>query len=172
MNLLIIGHARHGKDTTAEMISELTGYKFESSSMAAARIFIFDALKEKYGYKDFNECFEDRVNRRKEWYDLICAFNEKDKSSLAKEIMKESNIYVGMRSDEECEKCLQDQVFDIVIAVFDPRKPLESKDSFNIDIFRKADFIILNNGTLEQLKNKVQYFFRKPISLILGHEAN
>ena len=84
MNLLIIGHARHGKDTVAEIISEFTGYKFESSSMAAARIFIFDALKEKYGYKSFNECFEDRVNRRKEWYDLICAFKEKDSSSLAK----------------------------------------------------------------------------------------
>jgi dephospho-CoA kinase len=160
MNILIIGHARHGKDTVAEMISNITGYKFESSSMAAARIFIFDFLKEKYGYKNFSECFEDRVNRRKEWHDLICEFNNEDKSSLAKEIMKESNIYVGMRSDQECDKCLQDKVFDVVLGVFDPRKPLESKESFNIDIWNKSDLVIINNGTLEDLSKKVKMIFK------------
>lgn len=160
MNILIIGHARHGKDTVAEMISGITGYKFESSSMAAARIFIFDYLKEKYNYKDFNECFEDRVNRRKEWHDLICDFNSDDKSSLAKEIMKESNIYVGMRSDSECDKCIQDKVFDMVIGVFDPRKPLESRDSFNIDIWRKSDIIIINSGTIDDLNNRVKMIFK------------
>lgn len=159
MNLLIIGHARHGKDTVAEMISNLTGYKFESSSAAAARIFIFDNLKDKYGYKDFNECYEDRMERRKEWYDLICDFNKEDKSKLAKEIMKDSNIYVGMRSNEECEKCLSDKVFDIVIGVFDPRKPLEPSTSFNIDLWSKSDIVIVNKGSLEDLENKVKLIF-------------
>jgi len=159
MNILLIGHARHGKDTVAEMIQKLTGYNFESSSMAAARIFIFDYLKEKYGYKDFKECFDDRVNRRKEWHDLICDFNKEDKSRLAREIMKDSDIYVGMRSNEECEICVQNKVFDVVIGVFDPRKDLESSDSFNIDIWSKSDFIIINNGTLEDLERKVKFIF-------------
>lgn len=160
MNLLIIGHARHGKDTVAEMISSLTGFKFESSSSAAARIFIFDNLKDKYGYKDFNECYEDRMERRKEWYDLICDFNKDDKSKLAKEIMKDSNIYVGMRSNEECEKCLSDKVFDLVIGVFDPRKPLEPSTSFNIDLWSKSDIVIVNKGTLVELEKKVKLIFK------------
>ncbi len=66
MNILIIGHGRHGKDTLAELIQVYTGFTFKSSSESAAEIFIYDALKEKYGYKSFIECYEDRHNHRAE----------------------------------------------------------------------------------------------------------
>lgn len=42
---LVIGHARHGKDTFAEILEEVFGLKFKSSSQAAVDIFIYDALK-------------------------------------------------------------------------------------------------------------------------------
>jgi hypothetical protein len=153
--LLLIGHARAGKDTVAEMLKELFGYTFESSSMAAARIFLYDALKDKYEYKSPNECFEDRVNRRSEWFDLICQYNEQDKARLAKAIMSESDMYVGMRSNAELEACLSQNVFDLVIGVYNPNKPLEPASSFDIDFWGKADVVIPNGGTLEDLRNKV-----------------
>jgi len=68
--LLIIGHARHGKDTLAELLRDTFELKFVSSSQAASDIFIFDELKDKYGYTTPEECFEDRVNHRAEWYDM------------------------------------------------------------------------------------------------------
>jgi hypothetical protein len=80
------------------------GYNYKSSSLAASEIFIYDTLKDKYGYKTPEECFEDRVNHRAEWFDLICDYNKDDKARLAKEIMKSADIYVGMRSNEECER--------------------------------------------------------------------
>lgn len=159
--LLIIGHKRHGKDTVAEFLMKHFGYTFESSSQAASRIFLFDALKEKYGYKTPEECFEDRVNRRAEWYDLICEYNKKDKTALAREIMKESGMYVGMRSNIEVEECLSQDIFDLVIGVYDPRKPLEDVDSFNIDMWEKADIIIPNGASLSELERKVKLL--KPI---------
>lgn len=161
--ILIIGHARHGKDTAAEMLQQLYGYTFESSSVAAARIFLFDVLKEKYGYGSFIECFNDRVNRRAEWHDAICEYNKDDKARLAKDILAGSNMYVGMRSDVEVEECIKQGIFDHVIAVYDPRKPEEDKCSFNIDIWKKADFVVPNSEGFTELFQRL-----KNLAPILG----
>lgn len=154
--ILIIGHAQHGKDTTAELIQGLYGYLFESSSVAAARIFLFDVLKEKYGYGSFWECFNDRVNKRAEWHDAICDYNKDDKARLAKDILTDSNMYVGMRSNAEVEECLRQGIFDLVIAVYDPRKPEEHKSSFSIDIWKKADFVIPNSEGIAELAQRIK----------------
>lgn len=155
MKLLIIGHARHGKDTVAEMIAQDFGLTFESSSQAAADIFIYERLKDKYGYKTPEECFEDRVNHRAEWHDLICEYNAEDKARLAKGILERADMYVGMRSSAEIRECLEQDLFEYVIGVYDPRKPHEPKDSFDIDLFADADLIIPNGSSLEDLHNRV-----------------
>ena len=153
--LLIIGHMRHGKDTVAEIIEEHTGMSFKSSSEMAAEIFIYNKLKDKYGYSSFIECFEDRMNHRAEWHDLIKNYNDPDKAKLAKEILKHNDMYVGMRSQVEIDKCVKDGVFDIIIGVYDPNKPLEPKDSFDIDLFASSD-IIIPTGDLKIVKEKVK----------------
>lgn len=153
--VLIIGHARHGKDTVAEMIRDFTGLSFESSSISAAKIFIYDALKPKYGYSSFDHCYKDRVNHRKEWHDLICEYNKDNKARLAERILSTNDIYVGMRSNEEASECLRRGLFDIVIGVFDPNKALEHKDSFDIDIFKLSDLIIIT-GDIDKTKRNVK----------------
>ena len=155
--LLVIGHMRHGKDTVAAMIQENTGMSFKSSSEMAAEIFIYDELKDKYGYTTFMECFEDRMNHRAEWHDLIKNYNTPDKAKLAKEILKHNDMYVGMRSQAEIDKCIEDNIFDLIVGVFDPNKPLEPKDSFDIDLFTSSD-IIIPTGDLEVVKEKVRKF--------------
>lgn len=163
MKILIIGHARHGKDTTAEMINEMFGLTFQSSSQAAVDIFIFETLKDKLGYSTPEECFQDRGNHRALWHDLICEYNKDDKARLAKEILKLNNMYVGMRSDEEVKECLAQGLFDWVIGVYDPRKPHEPEDSFKIDIFQVSDFIIPNGGSLKELRSRIQKIISKLI---------
>ena len=158
LKLCLIGHARHGKDTVAEMLYKKYGWTYKSSSMAAAEIFIYDALKEKYGYKSFGECYEDRINHREEWYNLICDYNSEDPARLAKEIMKTSNIYVGMRSAKEIEACMEQGVFDHVVWVRDDRKPLEDASSIDYSIFRFISYIVYNSGTLEDLEEEVELF--------------
>lgn len=159
LKILIIGHARHGKDTVAEMIRDEYGYSFQSSSEAALDIFLFDHLNDhhKKGYKTKEEAFEDRKSEvnRAIWYNEICTYNFDDKARLAKGIMKNNDIYVGMRSDVEAQECIDQGVFDLIIGVYNPRKPLEPKASFNIDLFEKSDIIIPNTGRLEDLKGKV-----------------
>lgn len=165
MKLLIIGHARHGKDTCAEILRDEIGMTFTSSSMKAAEIFIYDELKDKYGYESFEECFEDRVNHRAEWHDLIIEYNRTDKARLAKDILSESDCYVGMRSGEEIDECVSQGIFDLVIWIdASDRLPLEPKDSFNINK-SFADVIIDNNSTEEIFYKRV-----KRLSKIIGNE--
>ena len=154
--ILIIGHARHGKDTAAQFLKDLYGYEFKSSSQAASEIFLYDRLKVKYGYKTPEECFEDRVNHRAEWHDLICDFNKDDHAKLAKAIMSTNDIYVGMRSNREAESCIEQGVFDLVLGVFNPMHPLEPRDSFDIDLWQKTDLILSNSGTLADLERKIK----------------
>ena len=147
--ILILGHGRSGKDTAAEYWHGVFGLKHESSSMAAARIFIYDALKEKYGYENFNQCYNDRHkddDMRKEWFDLITEFNREDPSRLAKEILKDSDCYVGMRDTKEIQCCQYQFMFDLIIWIdAKGRVKDESPGSFNItkDI---ADIVIENKG--------------------------
>lgn len=153
--ILILGHARHGKDTVAQMISDETGLKFESSSMAAAKIFIYDYLKDKYGYNSFKDCYEDRINHRKEWHDLICDYNKNDRAGLARDVLSINDMYVGMRSNVELEE--SQGLFDIILGIFDPDKPLESKDSFDIDLFRVSDYIVIT-GNLKKTRKNIKKF--------------
>jgi len=173
--LLIIGHARHGKDTVAELLKEYYGLKYQSSSYACAEIFIYDALKDKYGYQSFQECFDDRVNHRAEWYEMIKEYNKNDRAKLAKEILaKGYDCYVGMREREEILECIKQNVFDLIIWVdASDRLALENSDSFNItkDL---ADVIIDNNGPVYRLKNKMKRFgnILFPATYRIGPEPN
>lgn len=153
--LLVLGNMRHGKDTFAEILRDKQGLTFLSSSQAAADIFIYDELKDKYGYSTPEECFEDRVNHRAEWFDLITEYNRVDRTRLAKSILEINDCYVGMRNKAEVIGCIEQGLFDAIIWVdASERLPAEDKSSFDIDK-SYADFIVENNGTLEEFTNKV-----------------
>lgn len=154
MKLMIIGYARHGKDTLAERLP----LSFESSSMTACRLFLYDTLRGKYGYNSPEECFNDRGNHRKEWYDLIKSYNASDPSRLARDIYRHNDVYCGLRDLEEYLVVRDAGLFDLSIWVdASGRLPPESKDSMTItrDL---ADIVIENNGTLEEFEAKIDRF--------------
>jgi hypothetical protein len=155
MNILILGHARHGKTTIAEMMEDEYGLTFKDSSMASAEIFIYDELKDKYNYETFEECYSDRKQHRDEWFKLICDYNYPDKSKLAKEILNRADVYVGMRSNDELQECIKQNIFDLIIGVYRPTFPEEPKTSFDINLWKECDIIIPNDGTLTELRTKI-----------------
>jgi len=156
--LLIMGYGRHGKDEMANTLKKHFDFKAESSSMAAARIFIYDLLKDKYGYESFEECYRDRANNRPEWFDLITEYNRDDPSRLAREILKDNDCYVGMRNRTEVRTCDKEGVFDLIVWVdAGERVPPESSDSCEVSK-EDAHMIITNNGTLSEFREKVIKF--------------
>lgn len=154
--LLIIGHGRHGKDTVCEILRDTYGYSFESSSKFCSKLFIYDMLKDKYGYKSEVECYDDRHNHRTEWYDAICAYNHKDGARLGKAIFSEHDIYCGLRNKKEYHAMKNTKVFDYVIWVDrSDHLPLEAKDSMTLEQWM-ADYTIDNNGSLENLTSNTK----------------
>jgi hypothetical protein len=154
--MCVIGHCRSGKDTFAEILRDDFGLTFISSSQAASDIFIYDILKTKYNYKTSVECFEDRVNHREEWYEMICEYNKDDKARLSKKILENTDAYVGMRDGDELDEGILQGLFDLVVWIdASKRLPPEGKGSFNIDI-SYADIIVDNNSTIHKFTHRVK----------------
>jgi len=58
---------------------------------------------------------------------------------------------------EEFWACIKKGYFETIIGVFDPDKPLEDDDSFNIDLFEVCDFIIIT-GDIKMVEKNVKKF--------------
>lgn len=151
--LMIFGYARHGKDTVAEILHKSLGLRFVSSSFAAAEKVMVPFLASKgITYANLEDCYADRVNRRQDWYEQIKAYNTPDSAKLAREIYADNDIYVGIRNVVEFEAIRDEGLFDYSIWVDRSQYvPPESTASTSV-LPSMADYILDNNGTLEQLK--------------------
>ena len=150
MNICIIGHGNWGKDALAEYWRDKYNLSFQSSSAFANEKFIFDTLKNKYGYETPEECFNDRRNHREEWANLITAYNTPDKTKLARELLETSDAYIGMRDPDEVRASIEEELFDHIFWIdASKRLPPESKKSCGVEE-SMADTLIDNNGTLEE----------------------
>jgi hypothetical protein len=136
--ILILGHGEHGKDTVADIITELTGLKFESSSHAAAELAVWPSMPQ---YTSVERCFDDRRNHREEWKRLITEYNTPDKSRLCREIIARCDGYVGMRCPLEYKSVKH--LFDFVVWVdASKRKPIDP----TMGIEREPDMVVIDNN--------------------------
>jgi dephospho-CoA kinase len=145
----------------SEILRDRYGFTFTSSSEYVAAHAVFPALQERYGYRTLEECYADRHAHRQEWYDLITQYNTPDRARLGRQLLSEYSIYCGIRNREELEAMREEQLFDWVVWVDASRRlPLESTTSLTIRA-QDADYVIDNNGTLEQLVVEVDDLMRK-----------
>lgn len=155
--ILILGHARHGKDTVAELICKHTNLLYQATSFLAYQIFIYDELINKHNHKydSIYAAFNDRFQHRNLLYNMIKEYNKNDKASLAKDVLQHCDIYVGMRDvDEVIESKLQN-IFDLTIGVYNPNIKHEDISSNTVDVFKYSDILIINDSTLIDLENKI-----------------
>lgn len=158
MKLLVIGHARHGKDSLCEILKHNYGFKFTSSSEFANKTIIFPALQKKYDYMSLYHCFQDRVNHRKEWFNLINEYCGENPSRLTQEILAEYDIYAGLRNRSEFEA--SKHLFDFIIWVdASKRLPSESNESMELTA-EDANIVIDNNGSQDDLVKHIDNMIR------------
>ncbi len=152
MKIIICGNARHGKDTVADLIYP-DGWV--SSSAFVNEFLMYPLLKDLYGYKTLQECFADRVNHRQEWYETIKAYNTPDLAKLGRVILSKHDMYVGIRNIAELTAIKEQKLVDLVIWV-DAAKRLPSEPTTSNTItVDDADYVLDNNGTLEELAQNV-----------------
>lgn len=144
--ILVLGHARHGKDTAAEHLAEKLGLSYAGSSQVCCDAFVFDALKDKYGYETSEECYEDRVNHRAEWHQLIADFCAGDKAKLGRLIYESNDIYCGIRAKDECKAVIAEFNPIVIWVTADGRLKLEPSGSMQLE-YQKGWLKICNNRT-------------------------
>ena len=133
--ILVLGYARHGKDTVSEMLRDIYGFKFTSSSEFCAEHIVWPMIQEellgfnficyleseghidkvellsacrrvmKDKYDNYQECFEDRGSFRPFWYEAIAYYNHRDRTTLARGILEKNDVYCGLRSRDEMLAC-------------------------------------------------------------------
>lgn len=151
MKLMIMGHARHGKDTVCEILRDDYGFTFESSSMAAARYAIYPVLKDLLGYRTIDECYSDRHNHRALWFELIKAYNYRDGARLGQAIFADHDIYCGVRNEAEFMAIKEAVLFDCSVWVdASERVSAETTDSCTVTR-AMADLVVDNNRDLKHL---------------------
>jgi len=170
--LLVVGHGRHGKDTVCELL-EKYGYTFQSSSKFCSELFIFNDLKDKYGYADEEECYADRHNHRTEWYNMIHDYCKDDLARLGRNLFAQNNIYCGLRNKREFFAMQNEEIFDYAIWVDRcDHLPTEDPSSMSIEQWM-CDYTIDNNGDLARLERNVDTLIRTIFrNQGLGHLAS
>ena len=154
--ILIVGHARHGKDTVAEMIADQLGIEFQCTSrqIAGHVRHCMAGNMPQYVYASDQECWEDRDNHRAYWHDCIAAYCKENKTAFADLIYAKGLIYCGVRAQAE---------YDAIVEKYDPvvywvsnmRKPPESEESMQIKYDPETMIEIPNNFSLEALRQAV-----------------
>jgi hypothetical protein len=144
--ILVLGHARHGKDTAAEYLAEKLGLTYAGSSEVCCRAFIFEALRDKYDYEFVLDCYIDRVNHRVEWYNLIAEYCKDDKAKLGRLVYQHNDIYCGIRSKNECEAVIAE--FDPIVIWINAMSRVAPEPAESMQLVCQEDWIkVQNNGT-------------------------
>jgi len=172
--LLIVGHGRHGKDTVCDILRSKYNFSFESSSKFCSKLFIFDELKDKYGYTDEEECYADRHNHRTEWYNMIHNYCRDDLARLGRNIFEAHDIYCGLRNKREFFAMQNEEIFDYAIWVDrTDHLPTEDPSSMSIEQWM-CDYTIDNNGDIARLEKNVDVLMQTIFkNLVLDHlDAN
>lgn len=178
--LLIIGHARHGKDTVGEWMVQ-KGYTFVSSSRFVMEKAVWPEFKYRAGQKPFpnethllpfsysvwpdyftqEECFEDRHRFRAFWFETIAAYNRPDRSRLGRELYAAYDMYVGLRNWHELEALRLHKAFDLCVWVDASERCGPEPESSCTVTSAQADVIIDNNGTLDDLDKALVVLYDK-----------
>ncbi len=147
MKLLVLGYARHGKDS----VCGLLGLPWISSSEFAGRKVVWPRMQDRY--ETWEQCFEDRHNHRETWFQLISEYNRDNPARLCSEVLEHSDVYCGMRAAREFEASRH--LVDLTIWV-DAVWRLGYNDPTMGITADQCDLRIDNNGSLEDLKHKIQ----------------
>lgn len=154
--LMVIGHARHGKDTVCEILRDDFGLKFVSSSWFCGEIAVRPWLANiGITYPDMNACYNDRHNHRAAWHDAIADYNKDDPARLGRELFEQFDVYCGLRSKLEFDALKSEGAFDAAFWVDrSEHQPPENISSMKLTML-DADYRIDNNGDLENLRRNV-----------------
>lgn len=155
LNLMVIGHGRHGKDTVSDHIADRLDLTWGASSFLLSERVVYPILRKRYGYATPDACFKDRSNHRAEWYDIIAAYNATDPARFTRELYEVYDIYCGLRNRDEFLAARTEGLIDLTLWV-DASERMPAEDASSCTVTKAdADVVIDNNGTEADLERRV-----------------
>ena len=158
--IVIIGLPGHGKDTVANLISQLGDFAFSSTSMQLVEKVICPAIKDKYNYTSFEECYAARDNHRVEWAYLLSKYNSRNPTRFAEEVLLNYDIYCGLRCKRTLDALYEKDLIAYSIFVDALIRKGRTSDAIDIDI-SDCDYIIDNNLDERALVTNVRYILNR-----------
>jgi len=153
MKLNINGYAQHGKDTVADLFVERHGLKKIPASFLVAEDIIAEGIIG--NYHSVQECYEDRVNHRAEWYDFIREKARINPAYYVEKTLERGDMYVGHRGLFEFYETVH--MFDATIWVDASGRgyPKEDRSSCELAPYVPHDFYIDNGKTIQETIEQV-----------------
>ncbi len=153
MKLLILGYSGSGKTTAAQALAEILGCGYANTS---------DRLIEDYATEHGLDVQSVKLNKaklRNELFDFGRAKQAKDALYPQSEQLKRYSILTGLRNPNEIEAAREHSLYDLIIWIKNDRC---SKDATDRLIEDDADVIVPNNGSIEELKQRLHRLIRLP----------
>ncbi len=156
--ILVLGHARHGKDTVADLLGNtLNASKFCLQEFLYDRLQAYMKRRGLGPYQGMEHAYQDRVWEREKWFYEIQQYNAINPARLAKKLLEVSNIYVGVRCARELAACIEQNLFTHILWVdASERLPPEPTSSMTISFDPSVMRLISNNGAEADLPDIIR----------------
>lgn len=152
MKLLILGHARHGKDTVLELLRADHGFQYRPATSIICEQIVYPVLAPLYPGGPV-QCEADKDGHRQTWFDLVRAhLATHGQDWLVRETLKHGDLFAGTRSRSEYEATRH--LFDFILWVERKGYPEEPSTSMELER-RDAHFTIYNDAGLANLRSGV-----------------
>ena len=148
--ILVVGHARHGKDTVALYMQKMHDYRFVSPSWMYLMEVIWPAIRGVYQtsttfrnvrelaemeiqYENVSDALEYKGEHRKLWFDLISEWLSGDLLRAARIVYGDGHIHCGIRRvDEFTAVCEEFNPYVVWVNSLERGVPPEPKESFQL----------------------------------------
>ncbi len=152
--IAICGHGGAGKGTVSEILRDRCGMRYQYGTSQHAANLVFDVWGKNY-YQDAGKCWEDRRNHREMWHRIIIDHNSDDLTKMYREVLETQDILEGVRDDREQRACYKARIVDLWVWVENNRVPPDPTVKYTAE---DCDIVILNNGSMGQLVDRVMVF--------------
>lgn len=152
MKILVLGHGGHGKGTVCEHLQLMYGFSHRSSSQEAYPI-IKNLLDAALGDLIDHVKYRRLGNNRIVWKEAISLINHTDPAALCKILLKNYDVYDGMRTMREFEA--SKNLFDLILYV-DAHKRKPSDPSMEIEYDPLIMHRIDNNGGIKLIEGQLE----------------
>ncbi len=154
LKIAIVGPSKVGKDLVGQHMYWLINKEERESHVryASASTIMLPLVAAGLGISK-EEAWDTRHSAWKKWFDWANAYRKNDPTVIVRYCMDEYDIVTGFRDGEEISISREKGILDLVIYMRSDRVPSDPTLVVKED---DCDITITNNGSIEELKDKVK----------------